>query len=271
MFALGACQKLPVPHVNAAPSAAAEAAAVARHRREGLRAEATAGDARAALTLGRLYEAGKEVPQDLPEALYWYQRAAMLGNPQAAFYAAVMFHSGRGTAPNHAAAARYYKQAASKGFGRAAYDLSLMLERGDGVRQDSVEARRYLEVAASRGVVEAKRRLASERQVDFDHAQAALLSQGVAAGGSGALEELEKAARGGDSNAQYNLGFFLENGIGVPVDRVQAFAWYSRAAETAQQDITKTAAQNGADRLAARLSPSEQQAADTLLQQFRGR
>ena len=38
-----------------------------------------------------------------------------------------------------------------------------------------------------------------------------------------------RAAEGGYSKAQYNLAIMYENGLGVPQDYVQAFAWLSIA------------------------------------------
>jgi TPR repeat protein len=34
----------------------------------------------------------------------------------------------------------------------------------------------------------------------------------------------------GDANAQYNLGVFYDNGLGVPQDKVRAYMWFSLSA-----------------------------------------
>jgi len=49
-----------------------------------------------------------------------------------------------------------------------------------------------------------------------------------------------KAAEQGFANAQHNLGFMYEKGMGVPVNNVRAYMWYSLA--KAQGD--ETAASN---------------------------
>jgi hypothetical protein len=36
-------------------------------------------------------------------------------------------------------------------------------------------------------------------------------------------------AEQGDANAQYNLGTFYDNGLGVPLDKVRAYMWFSSA------------------------------------------
>ena len=38
-----------------------------------------------------------------------------------------------------------------------------------------------------------------------------------------------KAAEQGRADAQYNLGFMYDNGVGVPEDDIQAYAWISLA------------------------------------------
>jgi TPR repeat protein len=34
----------------------------------------------------------------------------------------------------------------------------------------------------------------------------------------------------GNANAQYNLGTFYDNGLGVPLDKVRAYMWFSLSA-----------------------------------------
>jgi len=37
-------------------------------------------------------------------------------------------------------------------------------------------------------------------------------------------------AEQGDANAQYNLGVFYDNGLGVPQDKVRAYMWFNLSA-----------------------------------------
>lgn len=46
-----------------------------------------------------------------------------------------------------------------------------------------------------------------------------------------ALEGFRKLAERGDARAQYNMGRMYSDGLGVPKDNVQAFAWYVKAAD----------------------------------------
>ena len=53
-----------------------------------------------------------------------------------------------------------------------------------------------------------------------------------------ALRLIRPLAEQGDANAQYNLGVFYDNGLGVPQDKVRAYMWFNlsrRKAETVRQ------------------------------------
>src|SRR5512135_1758274 len=45
-----------------------------------------------------------------------------------------------------------------------------------------------------------------------------------------ALRFIRPLAEQGDANAQYNLGVFYDNGLGVPQDKVRAYMWFSLSA-----------------------------------------
>jgi TPR repeat protein len=45
-----------------------------------------------------------------------------------------------------------------------------------------------------------------------------------------ALRLIRPLAEKGDANAQYNLGVFYDNGLGIPQDRVRAYMWLNLAA-----------------------------------------
>ena len=46
-----------------------------------------------------------------------------------------------------------------------------------------------------------------------------------------ALKEFRPLAEQGNADAQFNLGFMYENGLGVPQDYAEAVKWYRNAAE----------------------------------------
>jgi hypothetical protein len=45
-----------------------------------------------------------------------------------------------------------------------------------------------------------------------------------------ALRLIRPLAEQGDATAQYNLGVFYDNGLGVPKDRVSAYVWFDLSA-----------------------------------------
>ena len=50
------------------------------------------------------------------------------------------------------------------------------------------------------------------------------------------LESLRQRAEQGDADAQYNLGFVYDTGLGVPQDYTEAAAWYRLAADQGHTD-----------------------------------
>ncbi|MBO0711663.1 MAG: sel1 repeat family protein [Acetobacteraceae bacterium] len=243
---------------------------------EALRRRADAGEAGAARTLGVTFETGRGVRRDYAAALYWYERAAALGNPAAMFAAGQFYDTGRGVAPDRARAVEYYQRAAARGFGPAEYRLAVLTEKSD--RAASL---RLYKSAAAHGSAKAQQRLAAltgqatgqgagqggTPSPAFDQAQSSMLAEGVASGSPQALRHLEQAAQKQDALAQYDLGYYYENGIGLPVDKVKAFVWYKRAADGSGPPAAKAAAERGAKAVGERLSPEERTRAETLLSQ----
>jgi TPR repeat protein len=45
------------------------------------------------------------------------------------------------------------------------------------------------------------------------------------------ISQWQKEAQQGDPDAQYNLAYLYENGIGVPKDEAKALEWYQKAAD----------------------------------------
>ncbi len=226
------------------------------------------GDARAALLVGVMYDTGQGVAQNYAEALSWYRRAAEAGSPSGMFNVGVMFDAGRGTARDPQEAARWYDRAAAAGFGRAEYNLGLMYQDGSGVRRDRAHAVRLFQAAARHGIAAARLHLAElgvasggavqdggdPSMQDFRHAQSRLLLRGSAEMAR-AAELFRHAAEQGDALAQYDLGYCYENGLGTPVDPLQAFRWYRRSAAEAREAGLRALADASARVLAARLGP----------------
>ena len=216
-----------------------------------------------------MYDTGQGVRQDYAEALSWYRRAAEAGNPSGMFNVGVMFDAGRGMPRDPQEAARWYERSAATGFGRAEYNLGLMYRDGSGVRRDHTRAVRLFQSAAHHGIAAARLHLAElgvsaaggavpdagdPSMQDFRHAQSRLLLRGSAeiAKAAGLFRH---AAEAGDALAQYDLGYCYENGLGTPVDPLQAVRWYRRSAARAGDAGLRTLAANSAHILAVRLGP----------------
>jgi hypothetical protein len=88
-----------------------------------LRASADHGDADAQFTLGFMYEKGQGLPQDYPEAIRWYRKAADQGDcvfcSGAQVNLGLMYANGEGVTQNYAEAARWYRKAADQGDAKA--------------------------------------------------------------------------------------------------------------------------------------------------------
>lgn len=144
--------------------------------------------------------------------------------------------------------------AAEKGDRAAQYRAGLMLRDGVAGKADPVEAQRWLSEAMKRGEHEATLALGEMHARAQDYARAAEYYRAAAnfgrsvqaqyllgdlyAYGRGlpqdyalAIDWLRRAAQRGHSGAQSYLGSFYENGYGTDRDPVQAFVWYSLAAE----------------------------------------
>jgi TPR repeat protein len=87
---------------------------------------------------------------------------ARRGNASAQTYLGFLFETGRGVPQNYPEAAIWYRCAAEQGDSLAQYSLALLYDKGQGVPQDIVEANKWLNLstaAAPRGAREARARL----------------------------------------------------------------------------------------------------------------
>ena len=115
-----------------------------------LRPLADQGDAAAQYNLAQMYRYGKGVPQDLPEAVRWYQKAALQGDRFAQFNLGVMYDEGRGVQKNIDDAIAWYRKAAEQGDARALYNLGVIYENGQGVMPNAEQAYVWYSLAAFR-------------------------------------------------------------------------------------------------------------------------
>lgn len=129
--------------------------------REWLQRAAQAGDATAALQLGKLWFKGAPgLPADADRALPWLKQAADQGQEAAAHYIALILKNGSPQTPAHPeAAARWMRRAAEAGWADSQFLLGQMLLHGQGVKADPMEARAWFERAAEQDHPEANLQL----------------------------------------------------------------------------------------------------------------
>lgn len=154
---------------------------------------ALAGNSKAQLSLGYMYDTGEQVEVDKQEAVRWYSMAAESGEIDAMISLALMYESGDGLARDLGQAAAWYEKAADLGNADAQQTLGYMYESGSGVSKDIVEAARWYEAAARQGRVAAQNNLGRLYQLGLGVAQdverATFWYQQAAAQGSTAAQD----------------------------------------------------------------------------------
>lgn len=168
-------------------------------------------------SLGRLYETGQGVQQDLQQAAGWYVRAADLGHPKAAMKLAYLFRDGGpGLKPDGRLAVSYFEKA---GTGSALNEIGLMYLKGTAVTRNAKIAHDWFEKAAAQGSTEAEYNLGLLFQAGYtgqpDYLQA--------------MDHFRTAANAKDGPSMLALGQLYAEGKGVPKDLVQAHTWFDLA------------------------------------------
>jgi TPR repeat protein len=171
-------------------------------------------------SLGRLYENGQGVQQDMQQAAGWYVRAADLGHPKAAMRLAYLFRDGGpGLKPDGRLAVSYFEKA---GTGAALNEIGLMYLKGNAVTRNAKVAHDWFEKAAAQGSIEAEYNLGLLFQAGYtgqpDYIQA--------------MDHFQTAANAKDGPSMLALGQLYAEGKGVPKDvvraKAQAAAWQPR-------------------------------------------
>lgn len=235
------------------------------------RALAEAGDAAAQCRMGRRFMAGDGVDKDEAAGAEWYRKAAEQGYAEGQCRWGDCLQEGRGVAKDAASAETWFRAAAEQGNAAAQramgkyrmaagdragsvtwlrdaaiggdaegqYLLAVCYQKGLGTAKDPVKAKKWLQNAANNG--HAKARAALNAQTS-----------------GGGMQELAAQARGGNRQAQFQLGRKLlkqgreKDGVGwiraaaesgfpdaaiwlaghfEGNDERQAFYWWSRAAD----------------------------------------
>ena len=148
--------------------------------------------------------------------------AAQNGDRAAQMRAAVIYRDGLTGKVDGAEAYRWFNEAIKRGDLDAPLMLGDLYARGIGVRQDYARAAELYRTAANFG-------RSAEAQYLLGDLYA--YGRGLPQDYTLAIDWLRKAALAGHAGAQSYLGSFYENGYGIDRDPVEAFVWYTLAAQ----------------------------------------
>jgi TPR repeat protein len=217
-----------------------------------IRERAFEGDADAQVIMGIAYDGGSRVlKKDPSQARRWYEMSAKRGNLDAQFWLLGLDHPGgtgarssylrlatlghvggmnvyaslcaNGTdgPQDFADAMRWWKKASNAGSAEAALNIGTMYLDGEGVAPDEQQAVMWLRRAADGGSIPAAARLGSM----------ALMKKGRLVPGTNSTRWLNVAADAGDPTSMLNLGMVLFHGLGAQPDFVEAYMWFTLAAQ----------------------------------------
>lgn len=167
--------------------------------------------------LGRAYDAS----QNYPEARRNYQKAADAGNLYGLTNLAWYSIYGTDGPQDMDKGMAMFRQAAEAGNSFAQGSIGWVYREGYGnVPKDEVEALKWYQKAADQGYANA------QATMGWFYRE----GRGVAARDYGqSIEWYRKSAEQGDVNGMSSLGYAIQNGLGTPVDFVEARRWYELA------------------------------------------
>lgn len=202
------------------------------------------GHVKAQYEAANRYELGIGVKQDLTAAVKWFGDAAEKGLPEAQYRLGMMFFTGEPLPQDYSAAFNLIQKSAEQKFNLAEYFMGYMYEEGYGVEQNRDLAIKWYEKSAQNGFNRAYLRLAEMGIINYQ----IMLAKAYLLGENGFQKEpeksafwLETAAKMGNVDAQFKIGFYYLEGFGVEQSEEKALAWFKSAALAGHQLAKKTA------------------------------
>ncbi|CAM2883439.1 tetratricopeptide repeat protein [Legionella worsleiensis] len=175
--------------------------------------QADAGDEKAALLLGMLYDRGIGTSADPSKALYWYQRSGQ--NPVSQFIMGTYSTEGKGIVQDKEKGLSLLKESAQAQFPYSYFNLAVIKHQSqEEFLPDLMTSYRLGNSHA--GIVLADYYLAASNDTDS-------MNQ--------AKEIYTKLAEKGDQYAQLKLAYILDKGLGSAANPVAAQRWYQASAE----------------------------------------
>lgn len=215
---------------------------------QSLMAKGQAGDAEAQCWVGLVYDAGRLVPKDEEAAARWFLKSAEQDYVLAQrLYGLMSVHI------NPSVGERWMLRAAEQGDAEAQFWLGFGYEHTWFGTADPQEALKWYKRAAEGGDPDAQFEL-GQRYED---------GEGVEQNYKLAAEWFRKAAEhapdlGGAGEGRNRLGLLYMEGLGVPLDYVQAYFWFSLNGPEGNTTEAKT-----------HLSPAQIRGADRLVKEWK--
>ena len=176
------------------------------------------------LTEGKAYRDGQLVARNYTTAAQWYRKAAEAGNADAELLLGLCYASGIGVAKSTKDAVSWLQHSSDHGNHDAQFFLGILFDAA-GMEDESLE--QWLK-AAHGGNVAAQ---TISGLVLLESQSWEKQRDGVA--------WLTKAAEQNDSTAQWRLGKFRDESVGVSRNRNEAIKWYRKSAEQGNRDARK--------------------------------
>jgi TPR repeat protein len=170
-------------------------------------------------------------------AFKWLSRAANIGVTDAYYRVGVLYEEGRGVEQNYRLAADMYHKATEKEHEDACYRLGRLYQYGNGVGLNYLKAYQFYKKAQEMGQAEAHEILNITLETtlasngDTEVKPLGHLSQEY----QDSLSMCKYVANHGDIEIQFHVGFAYEYIVSKP-DYVEAFNWYSMAAESSHRE-----------------------------------
>jgi localization factor PodJL len=156
-----------------------------------LRAAAAGGDPAAQYEVAVRFAEGRGIPQNLPAAAQWFERAARQGLPQAQFRLGAIYERGIGIKKDRESAQRFYLAAAEAGNARAMHNLGVLYAEGMDGKPDYANAAVWFRNASEYGIADSQ----------YNLGVLDALGMGIAADLGEACKLFALAARGNDKDA----------------------------------------------------------------------
>ena len=168
--------------------------------------------------LGRMYQIGEGIEQNIEESFKWYEKAAEQGHVEAQYQLGSMYQGREGIKQDFQEAFKWYKKAAEQGHVKAQLWLGHLYGFGSGIKQDSQEAFKWHKKAAEQGDADAQTLIALEYYLG---------RTAVNQNSKEAFFWFKKAAEQGKIGLHLALMYF--SGDGVKRDHQEAIKWLKKA------------------------------------------